>query len=59
MKTQVSIEFEIQMTQEETDEMISCYIPEINKYYLARTVDDVNSQANTLIKSFVNLCKNK
>lgn len=50
----VSINFTVKTDQHDTDEMISCYIPEINQYFSARTPEDVKRKASAFIKSWIN-----
>lgn len=57
MTTKVTIEFEVEMKQDESDEMISCFIPSINGYFSANTIDDVERKAKGFIKSFIKFNK--
>lgn len=53
MKTKVNLEFEVEMTQDEGDEIISCYIPEIDSHFSANTVKEIDERTKALVKSFI------
>ena len=52
-KTTVSIDFTVMTQQDESDEMISCYMPEIGQYFSARTHEDVQKKAKVFIKMWI------
>lgn len=52
-ETTVTVKFTVKTDQHESDEMISCFIPEINTYFSAKTPEDVQRKASVMIKSWV------
>lgn len=53
MTTKINIEFEIEITHEQCDEMILGYIPDIDYYFSASTFEEFNSKAKSIIKSYI------
>jgi hypothetical protein len=52
--TKISIEFEIEIIQEQCDEMFSCHIPATDAYFSAKKYDDISKTGEAMIKSFIN-----
>lgn len=49
----ISVNFTVKTIQEESDEMISCFIPEIDQYFSAKTPEDVQRKATAFIKMWI------
>ncbi len=58
-ETVVSVNFTVKTDQHDTDEMISCFIPEINQYFSARTPEDVQRKATAFIKIWIDYWNQK
>ena len=56
-KIKTELDFEIEIIHEQCDEMLSCYIPEIDGYFSARTLDDARKTGSAMIKSFIRYWK--
>lgn len=50
----ISVDFTVKTDQHDSDEMISCYMPEINVYFSAKKPEDIPRKAAAFVKIWVN-----
>jgi len=58
-KRTVSVDFTVMTDNPESDEMFSCYMPEIDVYFSARTEEDINKKASAFVKMWVDFFHEK
>lgn len=55
----LSVDFTLLTQQDESDEMISCFIPEINARFSAKTEKEAFDRGVKMVKGFIKYFKNE